>query len=124
MNREIKFRAWDAEQNKMIETFDGEYQIGVNEEDGALYCGGYMPNGDWNEPPLMQFTGIHDGNGKKIFEGDLLKTADGLLQVVYEDGCFFAETKANGAPCFSYTNSDNIFDGQIIGNIYQNPELL
>ena len=60
MNRQIKFRAWDAEQNKMIETFDGEYQIYVNEEDGTVYCGGHMPNGDWNEPPLMQFTGKYD----------------------------------------------------------------
>ena len=65
MKRQIKFRAWDAEQNKMIETFDGEYQIHVNEEDGTLYCGGHMPNGDWNELPLMQFTGLLDKKRKR-----------------------------------------------------------
>ena len=48
MSRQLKFRAWDAEQNKMILTFDGEYKIMVNSEDGTVFCGGHLPNGDWN----------------------------------------------------------------------------
>ena len=140
MSRQIKFRAWDAEQNKMIEIFDGEYQIQVNEEDGTIYCGGYMSNGDWNEPPLMQFTGLLDKNGIEIYEGDILCNYEhqnwewrGIVK--FSHGVFGAEWFANmknqsmvgswGQKHNLRKLDDDIIERQIvIGNIYENPELL
>lgn len=75
-----------------------------------------------------QYTGITDKNGKKIFEGDILKNieSDEIVDICYS-GCSFR---------YSYNNSiygygvDDIEDGiltdefEIIGNIYDNPELL
>jgi uncharacterized phage protein (TIGR01671 family) len=114
MNREIKFRAWDAEQNKMIETFDCEYQIHVNKEDGSLYCGGYMPNGDWNEPPLMQYTGLKDKNGKEIYEGDIVTNLHGNKYVIEWDDDLVGWNVGNNISHSRY----------VIGNIYDTPDLL
>ena len=136
MSRQIKFRAWDAEQNKMIEAFDGEYQIRVNEEDGTLYCGGYMPNGDWNEPPLMQFTGLLDRNGNEIFEGDILKWKCSKSGCKKEQMYVVTIEWKNGSHGYSLTIHDNgekwatqksywnASEREIVGNVYENHDVL
>lgn len=123
MSRQIKFRAWDAEQNKMIETFDGEYQIHVNEEDGTVYCGGHMPNGDWNEPPLMQFTGLYDKSRNEIFEGDLLHRHMSVCWVVkFKDSKWVAdEVKPISG---LYLDASQFIECEIVGNVYENHDVL
>lgn len=126
MSRQIKFRAWDAEQNKMIETFDGSYTLRVNEKDGTLYCGGYLPNGDWNEPPLMQFTGKYDKHHNEIFEGDIIKTVTGKYMAIgWSDKYASFVIKRDGWLFVHYFGEAfEAKECEIMGNIYQNPELL
>ena len=62
--RYIKFRAWDEDRNKMIYDFldeieSVEYKLATTDEN-ILYCGNHKDNGDWQEPILMQFTGLKD----------------------------------------------------------------
>lgn len=124
---EIKFRAWDKENEVMIYPkgvlFDGRV---VN-----FSCGMLEPFEGYE---LMQYTGLKDKNGKEIYEGDILHesvSTSGILRnvIVYGHGGFehkwLVERTANirgkkQEPMFR--NTSIIFE--VIGNIYENPELL
>lgn len=130
----IKFRAWDNLLNKMLVvyriSFDGPVD-GVQvhcylDDRGAEGSTEYAYDGDGLI--LEQSTGLKDVNGKDIYEGDILKTKAGLIQIV-EQGIletdrediisgFYANNLSDGKPhTFSY-------DDEVIGNVHENPELL
>lgn len=125
MSRQLKFRAWDAVQNKMIFTFDGEYKIMVNSKDGTVFCGGHLPTGDWNEPPLMQFIGLTDKIGNEIFEGDIVKTNDDKAMVISwsDSHASFAIIK-EGLPIRQFGEAMEAKDYEIVGNVYENWDVL
>lgn len=76
----------------------------------------------------MQSTGLKDRNGKLIYEGDLLKTRFGLILKVYwreQSAMFWLETLDGVIPFTFYAKQQ--LDGdlmEVIGNIYENKELL
>jgi len=139
--REIKFRAWDKNRKKMfysapeVDPKNCGNLIYCDMEnlciglDGTLYlvdeCGNYgYPASE--EYEVNQFTGLHDKNGKEIYEGDIAKmkysnTEDIISDIKFIDGGFYL---------FNYYNGDrfalgfNITQIEVIGNIYENPELL
>lgn len=137
--REIKFRVFDTRNKKMIT--DGvcyQLSIGVN---GSIKTG-------ISEDILMQFTGLIDKNGKEVYEGDIIKWKETRFwnkeqeqkgvamprffksEVVYDDAEFLvSSTQEFDTPlCCFFRGEDihNPFDykAEIIGNIYENPELL
>lgn len=123
MSREIKFRAWSPFKNKMVFMEDGD--LALNEygvvADGPKHWGP-------QDYPLMQFTGLRDKNGKEIYEGDILSSANQNFEVLWDDQSvsnpgFVALTTRSfmGRRC-TYSGSWALLVG--IGNIYQNPELL
>ena len=87
-----------------------------------------------NKLPIMQFTGLHDKNGKEIYEGDIISERWKVEVYRNDEGTFMVKfhTNPKGNVCRSlkkYLNerekavtSDT--DCIVIGNIYENPELI
>jgi uncharacterized phage protein (TIGR01671 family) len=71
-----------------------------------------------------QFTGLHDKSGKKIWEGDIiyLKHETGLS--TWDESKEIVKFEMGGFTCGIYADLDNICDCEVIGNIWENPELL
>lgn len=124
MNREIKFRAWVLSDKEMwnVETLyiEDEY---VKLFRDSIY--GETKSLSNNHTELMQFTGLSDKNGKEIYEGDIVnfdrdRFSDGLLGVISFYESAFRVNKH--IPIFNLCNHDE--NTEVIGNIYQNPELI
>lgn len=128
----IKFRAWNG-YKKMMADYVSAIQNGDTQ--GTPSSVNVIVNGKnetWDiendHVELLRFTGLKDVNGKGIYEGDVLRTKAGLIQIV-EQGVlaidrddlisgFYANNLSDDKPhTFSY-------DDEVIGNVHENPELL
>lgn len=123
--RKIKFRAWDKECiEKGLEMYSWKEMNEVRMDDF------------WNNPRfhLMQYTGLHDKNGKEIYEGDIVsyqfqfafEKKKVIYTVIFEDGQFLTtHLKFNDKTSLAwYRLHRKEMDIEVIGNIYENPELL
>ena len=145
--REIKFRAWDKKRNRMINhirnidfalgNICSEYDLDIV---GGQNSGNYYRGFEHIE--IMQYTGLKDKNGKGIYEGDILNVkttfennmADQRFQqqtqveVGYKNGCFIDNNTET--PLYKKIRTISSFpiniwtDYKIIGNMYENPELI
>lgn len=139
MKREIKFRAYSSNNHKMYPVSNIEWDIDgriwVTADDGK--------NGIElidEEAHLMQYTGLHDKNGREIYEGDIVRvqeTMDGgrivcleaIASVLWnkERGCWGCEGGFEGHLAdYSFGTKLNVMGNvcEVVGNIYENPELL
>ena len=122
-----KFRAWDSAKKKFVEHFFIT--------DNSLICNMEEPTSSFkllipiekSELILMQSTGLKDKNGKEVFVGDIIKCTRGCLHEVYIEK-EYGGTYFGGMPAvylkglgegYAWTEHE-----EIIGNIYENPELL
>lgn len=73
---------------------------------------------------VVQFTGLHDKNGQEIYKGDVLKvlTSSNFFVEVYfhKNAMFTCREITKGAPCSQIYAKES----EVVGNIYENPELL
>ena len=106
MARKIKFRGWHTKEKYILEDID------------------FLDRDDFE---LMQFTGLYDKNGKEIYEGDIVSGVNGsingigmkfTMSIKWDDhrvGFNIPLFKNDYNPTHYY---------EVIGNIYENPELL
>ena len=126
--REIKFRAWDSEEKTMlihnVVVCNGKQVIPVQTSGNDYW------DATWDECEniLMQYTGLKDKNGVKIYEGDIIVGQFGYKEVVKIEEFNFITREDN---CSGYgfildgCNLDDIKKYvEVIGNIYETPELL
>ena len=128
--REIKFRAWDhLNQEWLVGHCDPRLPITYNpsvwlNEDGsfspyAVYAGVKLA--------LPQYTGLKDKNGKEIYEGDIVADEDGDSGEVFYDvrHVAYRSISDDGITRPFIPEQDGMDHGvEVIGNIYENPELL
>lgn len=122
--REIEFRAYHPSTNEMMfftgKDFCDQY---ISHHFGLLLQNKHSEGTDL----LMQFTGLKDKNGVKIFEGDIVECAGYFAQIRYSDiQCGFCAAELHDFNCYSvfpqpFLGRDPC---EVIGNIHQNPELL
>lgn len=136
--REFSFRAWDIEARKMIYppssiesrmgdfmTMDGRFYFPVNDPSIPAPIVGYK----YRDRILMTWTGLLDKNGRKVYEGDIL---GGQLEGSHIGYCQTSKSLELKEFDYCYACEGDIHwyeiveeDGnlEVIGNIYQNPEL-
>ena len=113
-NREMNLRAWHREKKEMIWGsllfwFTAISKMGNGRE--------VFNSCDW-----MQFTGLHDKHGKKVYEGDIVRVGKMLRKVIFVDAKFQLTGIDNAHNAlYDLQPSDEL---EIIGNLYENPELL
>lgn len=118
MKQEIKFRAWNKKDKVMVDVaamnfgpsglwslieyaYDAELQLADNYE-------------------LMQYTGLHDKNGREVYEGDIVKNEYGKVMEVQYD----PRSAAFGVGDYYFGTIGSGKTLEVIGNIFDNPELL
>lgn len=120
MAREIKFRAWDQVEKRFYIPVI-RYKSKINSE---LWYGSEI-QGETSDP-IMQYTGLKDKNGKEIYEGDIVKSRSifGVNNstgfVTYFQNRFLIRNEIEIIQEFSEPE----FECVVVGNIYENYELL
>ena len=146
--RPIKFRAWHFKLNRMFTAEE------MTQDQMALLPDGHFANihgADTTKSTIyphtsmmpMQFTGLHDKNGKEIYEGDIIESVSEMVRLstnektgkMYRKVCsvVYVPERAQFATQLSTGHIESGFGMsqeiivkwyEVIGNIYENPELL
>ena len=143
-NREIKFRAWD----KCNHTFLSMPLVGIDFENDCINTYEIVQISDTEYKQvqntcytydLMQYTGLKDKNGVEIYESDVVKAWHSkdephMYEIYFGGGSFNLEDIRNADENFGENGEEYfLYHGdvisetrwiEVIGNIYENPELL
>jgi uncharacterized phage protein (TIGR01671 family) len=123
MSREIKFRAWDNENNEFLQ---GYFVTSVIRHDSNIIEVSGVDDESYDEPHeypheviLMQYTGLKDMNGVEIYEGDVVRLKDyhgeRIVEISFHNGVYYY-TGGGFSDEYLFNSSKR----EVIGNIYEN----
>ena len=123
--KEFKMKAWLKKEKKMVAIIgiDFNYEYIRYTEDGNLFNENYK-TAAFKDIELLQFSGAKDKAGQELYEADVIKFNDGIDDIY---GLIFYDDE-DGTYRVSYENitehlSDLEGDFEIVGNIFENPDL-
>ena len=121
-----KFRAWDTIKKEMFkDTFaiTESGQVVIVEQDFVTDTPEYV---FVDNLVIMQSTGLFDKTNTEIFEGDILKSNKYITSVFYERGAYCVKFRRtpNTTVTMNVISFIEKYKTKVIGNIYENPELL
>jgi uncharacterized phage protein (TIGR01671 family) len=132
MQRELRFRTWFQDQMTYLEQSIGkyDYENGIvlsfsDERYDEFGAHERFDVSQSNPPPMMQWTGLRDKNGKEIYEGDVVKWTS-----IHNDSPkehFDLMEWQNDYACFMlmpFVHEPHAAIMEVVGNIYETPELI
>ena len=119
-HHDLEFRAWSDKWNKMVYADDKEITLSIS--NGGSCHTLWMDAIDEECVPVMQYVGLKDINRTKAFSGDIVKNLNGDLRLIVYRFNSFEMRLLNGER--DSTNTTWYFHFEIIGNIYENGDLL
>jgi uncharacterized phage protein (TIGR01671 family) len=133
--REILFRGKRTDTGEWVEGYFCKNRIAdtcyIAQSEGGDCCNEYFADYEVIPETVGQYTGLTDCNGKKIFEGDIVKAQDEIWgspfcygitgKIVYDESAYFIEPKN---PIESQWLFNECAVYEVLGNIHDNPEML
>ncbi|ASQ48368.1 hypothetical protein BCB68_05155 [Leptotrichia sp. oral taxon 498] len=132
MSKEIKFRAWLKEDKKMenVKTMDFTDKTIRCLKKNEFINAYLLRRVSFDDVELMQYTGLKDKNSKEIYEGDIVLVKPGGIStwyktvVKFKEGAFIASLIDGENYIYIFNRGFDSNDFEILGNIYENLELL
>ncbi|OMD66024.1 hypothetical protein BSK62_13230 [Paenibacillus odorifer] len=137
MGREIKYRTW------VLRDSDNDEEVVPYMEDMNGVESYFNPFEEYRKGNivLMQYTGLKDKNGREIYEGDILTSPEypyqddgkynyhGVIEWIEEEASFYMTKRLANSEKRGMSNGisqpiESIEEFEVIGNIYENPELI
>lgn len=114
-NREFKFRIWDDNRKRFVPlNTDADEYFEIISDGSIKYVQRKLDR--YHNYTIQQYTGSKDRNGKEIYEGDIIRLFSGRIYVVE----FIEENDEVESSGYMFS----AFGCEILGNIFENPELL